>query len=60
MLMQTFFEYLSIVVIAAGILLSLVLFSPVSVIAGVGMIISGIVMIYIHYQQQGTNPDIFN
>ncbi|WP_455217370.1 hypothetical protein [Kaarinaea lacus] len=60
MLMQTFFEHLSIVIMSAGILLILVMFSPIGIIAGSGMIIAGMIMVYIHYLQQGTSPDIFN
>jgi len=43
-----------------GILLILVMLSPFGIIAGSGMVIAGMIMVYIHYQQQGTNPDIFN
>ncbi len=59
MLHKTAIEYLGIIMITAGLLLSAMGMSLVTLVIGASLFIAGIVLIYLHYLQMGTEPDIF-
>ncbi len=60
MLQKAAIEYLGIIMITAGLLLSAMGMSLVTLVIGASLFIAGIVLIYLHYLQMGTEPDIFS
>ncbi|MCG6886474.1 MAG: hypothetical protein LJE74_04640 [Proteobacteria bacterium] len=59
MLTRPLFEYLAIIGISTGILLSVLLLSPASLAIGLLLIGAGIVTLYLHYKQTGTTQELF-
>ena len=59
MLTKTIFEYLGIFSIIAGLLLCGLGLTPVSLLAGVGLVATGVAMLYFHYQQMEDQPNNF-
>lgn len=60
MFKRPLFEYLAIICIATGIMLSALLLTPTSLTAGLGLIFTGIAVLYLHYKQMGTSPELFS
>ncbi len=59
MLARPVFQYLAMAAITAGIMLAAFVLSPVALGAGVALVAGGIVLLVKHYQQMGTDPDLF-
>lgn len=59
MFTRNLFEYLAIISISTGILLSVLFLSPSSLAIGLLLIGAGIVMLYLHYKQTGTTTELF-
>lgn len=60
MFIKPVFETFGIALIAAGIMLMAFLHTPLALIAGLAIMLSGLTMIYRHYTQMGTNPDVLD
>ena len=59
MLTRPLFEYLAIIGISAGILLAVLLLTPLSLTIGVLLIGAGVVTLYLHYRQTGATQELF-
>ncbi|HID48138.1 MAG TPA: hypothetical protein EYP40_00730 [Chromatiales bacterium] len=59
MLTRPLFEYLAIIGISAGILLSTLLLTPLSLALGALLIGACIVTLYLHYRKTGATQELF-
>ena len=57
MLTKTFFEYLGIFSIIAGLMLCGLGLTPISLLAGAGLVATGVAMLYFHYQKMEDQPN---
>ena len=57
MLTKTIFEYLGIFSIIVGLLLCGLGLTPISLLAGGGLVATGVAMLYFHYQQMEDQPE---
>jgi len=60
MFIKPIFEILGIVVVAVSILLMVFVHSPLALGLGVTALVAGMIIIYRHYVEMGTNPDVLD
>ena len=60
MFIKPIFEILGIVILALSILLMVFVHSPLALSLGAVALIAGMIIIYRHYVEMGTNPDVLD
>ncbi len=54
------FEYLAIVLMTVGILVTTLIHTLVGLTAGLVLVTAGVGILLIHYREMGTDPDLFS
>ena len=54
------FEYLAIVLMTVGILVTSLIHTLIGLTAGLALVTAGVGILLMHYRETGTNPDLFN
>ncbi len=54
------FEYLAIVLMTVGILVTTLIHTLVGLAAGLVLVTTGVGVLLIHYREMGTDPDLFS
>jgi len=60
MFIKPIFEILGIAVVAVSILLMVFIHTPLALSLGAVALIAGMIIIYRHYVEMGTNPDVLD
>ena len=60
MFIRPIFESLGITIVTLGILLMTLAYSPLALIAGIGVLVAGLLLIYRHYVELGSNTGMFD